>query len=62
MNTLCDMEYLWQDLDAVEAWMEFMKSRMYLIHIQWVAEEVDRRRQWFAGLCRAWLAAVVAFQ
>ncbi len=57
MITLCHMEYLWQDLDAVEAWMEFMKFET--VSIQWVADEVDRRRRWFSGPRRAWLAAIV---
>lgn len=65
IDTLGRIDYLWQDLDAVDAWIKREKTsrvstdipdipRMY-----WVQAEVDRRRQWLAGLRVAWLRAVV---
>jgi hypothetical protein len=54
MAALTRIEFLWQDLDAVEAYIS-IKSLTSTIDIEWVAVEVARRRQWFAGLRRAWL-------
>jgi hypothetical protein len=52
---LTRIEFLWQDLDAVQAYI-IIKSRTF--DVEWVAAEVDRRRQWFAGLRRTWLLAI----
>ena len=54
---LVQIEYLWTDLEAVD---RFLNTRS--IKIQWIADEVDQRRRWAAGLRRAWLAAVVSAQ
>ena len=56
---LTRIEFLWQDLDAVQAYMTvqaYIKCRTS--HVGWVAAELDRRRQWFAGLRRTWLLAI----
>ena len=55
--TLVQIEYLWTDLEAVD---RFLNTKS--IKVQWIADEVDQRRQWAAGLRRAWLAAVVIAQ
>ena len=58
---LTQIEFLWQDLDAVQAWMKSHAARCHLdVEVKCVAAEVGRRRQWFSGLRRAWLLAVVA--
>jgi hypothetical protein len=62
IDTLCRIDYLWRDLDAVDAWIKREQtsqvttdvSRMY-----WVQAEVVHRRQWLAELRVAWLRAVV---
>jgi hypothetical protein len=56
MAALLQIEFLWQDLDAVQAWLKSPSARC---NVEWVAAEVARRRQWFTGLRRAWLSAVV---
>ena len=59
IDTLGRIDYLWQDLDAVDAWIKRQVttdiSRMY-----WVQAEVFHRRQWLAELRAAWLRALVA--
>jgi hypothetical protein len=55
---LSQIEFLWQDLDAVDAWVNCMRPDY---DVEWVAAEVVRRRQWMTGLRRAWLLAVVFF-
>ena len=58
---LTQIEFLWQDLDAVQAWMKSPVAGCRLdVEVKWVAAEVARRRQWFSGLRRTWLLAVVA--
>ena len=52
---LSRIEFLWQDLGAVQAWLQLPGD----YGVEWVAAEVDRRRQWFTGLRRAWLLALV---
>jgi hypothetical protein len=53
---LGEIEYLWQDLDAAEA---FLHSTVFPSRPKaWIAAEVQRRRQWMGGLRRAWLAVV----
>ena len=52
---LTRIEFLWQDLDAVQAYLYIRSSH----RVEWVGAEVDRRRQWFAGLRRAWVLAVI---
>jgi hypothetical protein len=59
MAALTRIEFLWQDLDAVQAYNISIKSVTSTIDIEWIAVEVARRRQWFAGLRQAWLLAVV---
>ena len=54
---LSRIEFLWQDLNAVDAWVHSM-PRGYC-DVEWVAAEVARRRQWFTGLRRAWVLAVI---
>jgi len=56
---LVQIEYLWTDLEAVDRFVNFMNSDM---KVQWIADEVNQRRRWAAGLRRAWLAAVVSMQ
>jgi hypothetical protein len=55
-SALTGIEFLWQDLDAVQAYI-IVKSRSF--DIEWVAAELVRRRQWFAGLRRTWLLAIL---
>ena len=55
MAALSRMEFLWEDLDAVETWV-------YFTHVKWVAAEVAKRRQWLTGLRRTWLVAVVGLK
>jgi len=54
---LTRIEFLWQDLDAVQAYVDDWSSSGH--RVEWAAREVVRRRQWFTGLRRAWLWAVV---
>ena len=56
--TLVQMEYLWTDLDAVDKFCHLQLRR----RVAWIADEVNQRRRWAAGLRRAWLAAVVSVQ
>jgi hypothetical protein len=57
MAALSRIEFLWQDLDAVQAWIKWHAVSR---NVEWVvAAEVIRRRQWFIGLRRAWLVTVV---
>lgn len=62
VSALCQIEYLWQDLDAVQTWLNTEEKLPYTVQrrLDWVKEEVDQRRQWLTGLCRGWLLAVVA--
>jgi len=56
------IDYLWQDLDVIDAWIEREQTTHAtrdIPRIHWVQAEVDRRRQWLAGLRAAWLRAVV---
>ena len=53
---LSQIEFLWQDLDAVNAWVHSMRRGC---DVEWVAAEVGRRRQWSIGLRRAWLLVAV---
>ena len=53
---LTQLEFLWQDLDAVRAWLELPNAPDDAV---WIAGEVARRRQWPTGLRRAWLLTVV---
>jgi hypothetical protein len=57
ITALIQIEYLWTDLDVVD---EFVRALRDCPFLQWIADEVDQRRQWAAGLRRAWLAAVVS--
>ena len=56
MSALPQIEFLWQDLDAVQAYINLKSPTS---HVGWVAAEVGRRRQWLTGLRRAWLLAVL---
>ena len=61
---LCEMEYLWQDLHAVQKWIKsrrFSPLLWFSWDYQWVQAEVEQRLQWSAGLRVAWLRAVVVF-
>ena len=55
MSALSQIEFLWQDLDEVQAWCD---DYPYDLDRKWIAVEVDRRR-WLMDPRRAWLAAVV---
>ena len=59
MATLSRIEFLWQDLDAVQACIQTPAPWWYDLEVEWVAAELGRQR-WFAGLRRAWLLAVIA--
>jgi hypothetical protein len=60
ITALVQIEYLWTDLDVVD---EFVRENLsYNKFLQWIVDEVDQRRQWAAGLRRAWLAAVASVQ
>ena len=57
-----DIEYLWTDLEAVQAYVKFLTKRFcqaWRAHQSWIAHELDRRVTWEMGLRRAWLAGVV---
>jgi hypothetical protein len=54
--TLVQIEYLWTDLNAVDKFCHLHFRRT----VAWIADEVNQRRRWAAGLARAWLAAVVS--
>ncbi len=54
ISVLSKIEFLWQDLGAVEAWLH----HHHAVNTQWVQAEVNRRR-WLTSPRRAWLAAVV---
>ena len=56
---LSRIEFLWQDLDAVQAYLHEKISALG-VGVEWVAVEVARRRQWFTGLRRAWVLATSA--
>jgi hypothetical protein len=45
-------EYLWQDLSIVEKYLETHS-------VDWVGEEVRKRRQWQCSLQRAWILAMM---
>ena len=53
MAALSRIEFLWHDLDAVQAWL-FKYARF---SVGWIVAEVCRRRQWSTGLRRQWLLA-----
>ncbi len=55
MSALSQIEFLWQDLDEVQAWLD---DSPHHLKLEWIAAEVDRRR-WLMNPRRAWLAAVV---
>jgi hypothetical protein len=55
---LSRIEFLWQDLDAVQACIQTPAPWWHDLEVEWVAAELGRQR-WFAGLRRAWLLAVV---
>ena len=57
MSALTRIEFLWQDLDAVQAYVDNL-SPTDRLDLKWAAVEVARRRQWFAGLRRTWLLTV----
>ena len=62
ITAFSQMDYLWQDLDVVDAWIEreqTTRAARDIPRIHWVQAEVDRRRQWLTGLRAAWLRAVV---
>ena len=56
MMALSHIEFLWEDLQAVKAWLHEKSSELWK---GWVVDEVHKRQRWFAGLRQAWLAAVV---
>jgi hypothetical protein len=56
VTALSQIEFLWQDLDAVKAYVDHL-SPAGRPDLEWAAAEVARRRQWFTGLRRAWLMA-----
>jgi len=56
MAALSRIEFLWHDLDAVQAWL-FTYARC---SVGWIVAELDRRRQWFTGLRRQWLLAALS--
>ena len=59
-TTLVHIEYLWTDLDVVDNYCsKFVQLGGYYCMIQWIADEVDKRRRWADGLRQAWLVAVV---
>jgi hypothetical protein len=56
-TTLCEVEHLWADLDAVEAFLDASPYH-YCRDVQnWIVAEVMCRRNWQESLRRAWLAA-----
>ena len=56
-TALCEMEHLWADLDAVEAFLG-ASPYAYCRDVQnWIGAEVMCRRSWKESLRRAWLAA-----
>jgi hypothetical protein len=62
MSTLSNIEFLWQDLQVVKAWIHGQPpvfNKIEKAKADWINAEVDKRQQWFAGARRAWLAAVV---
>ena len=58
MAALTRIEFLWQDLDTVQAYIS-IKSRTF--DVKWIAAEIAKRRQWFTGLRRLWLLATTCF-
>ena len=54
---LTGIEFLWQDLDAVQAYVDHLSPAARYDHVEWIVAELDRRRQWFTGLRRTWLLA-----
>ena len=59
ITALVQIEYLWTDLRAVDRFLNTRSNRIISMRVEWIADEVDQRRRWAAGLRRAWLAAVV---
>lgn len=58
VSTLAQVEYLWRDLDAVQAFVDVDfpgKPK----RCDWVRAELCRRKQWLTGLRRAWLVSFV---
>lgn len=55
---LSRIEFFWQDLDAVQAWIHTPAPWWHDLEVEWVAAEVGRR-QWLTGLRRAWLLAAL---
>jgi hypothetical protein len=56
------MDYLWQDLDVVDVWIQRQQTSRAttdIARIHWVQSEVVRRRQWLTGLRATWLRALV---
>ncbi len=56
VSTLTQVEYLWRDLDAVQAFVDFPGKPK---RCDWVRAELCRRKQWLTGLRRAWLVSFV---
>ena len=58
MSALSHMEFLWQDLGAVEAWIHLQQRHGPASTLS-VQAEVDKRKRWLTSPRRAWLTAVV---
>ena len=55
-NTMANIEYLWQDLDAVKAYV----TSLGRFAPGWLSSELQRREAcWLTGLRRAWIGATV---
>ena len=52
-------EYLWQDLDVIQARCDEELARYKNVAIYEIATEVTARRKWASGCQRAWICAVV---
>ena len=59
MAALSRIEFLWQDLIVVDAWVHSISIHGGYREVEWFATEVARRRQWSTGLRRAWLLVAV---
>jgi hypothetical protein len=57
---LTQIEFLWQDLDAVQAWMKSPAAGCFDVEVEWITAEMGRRQEWLTGLRRAWLLALFA--
>lgn len=59
---LGDVGYLWQDLDAAQAfvkWWDYEKHPYIVARRQWIAAQVQEWRVWQTSLRRTWLLATI---